>query len=100
MAQVYTMQELQEIITPIAKKHGVKRVSVFGSYGRGEATPQSDVDLSIDCGEQMRTLIHYFAFVLDLEDALGCHVDVVSSRSSDQKFLASIKKDEVKIYEQ
>lgn len=100
MAQVYTMQELQEIITPIAKKHGVKRVCVFGSYGRGEATPQSDVDLSIECGEQMRTLVHYFAFVLDLEDALGCHVDVVSSRSRDQKFLTSIKKDEVQIYEQ
>lgn len=96
---IYTMQELQNIITPIAKKHGVKRVSVFGSYSRGEATANSDIDLSIDSGE-IRTLLHYFAFVYDLEDALGCHVDVVSSNSSDHKFLASIKKDEVRIYEQ
>lgn len=99
MADVYTLQELQEIITPIARKHGVKRVAVFGSYGRGEATPQSDVDLSIESGE-IRSLVHYFSFVLDLEDALGRHVDVVSSDSSDQKFVESIKKDEVKIYEQ
>ena len=46
MAGVYTMQELREKIAPIAKKHGVKRVSVFGSYGRGEATPQSDISNS------------------------------------------------------
>lgn len=100
MARVYSMQELQEIVTPIAKKHGVKRVSVFGSYGRGEATPESDIDLTIECGEQMRTLIHYFSFVNDLEDALGRHVDVVSSESNDKKFLAAIQSDEVKIYEQ
>lgn len=99
MAQVYTMQELQEIITPIAKKHGVKRVSVFGSYGRGEATPQSDVDLSIECGK-IATLFQYFDFVSDLEDTLHCHVDVVSSGSSDRKFLETTKADEVKIYEQ
>ena len=99
MAGVYTMQELRDKIAPIAKKHGVKRVSVFGSYGRGEATPQSDVDLTIDRGE-IKGLLQYSAFILDLEDALGCHVDVVASDSRDQRFLAAIQKDEVKIFEQ
>lgn len=99
MARIFTMQELQEMIAPIAKKHGVKRVSVFGSYGRGEATPQSDVDLSIERGE-IKTLLQYSSFILDLQEALGCHVDVVASDSRNKDFLSAIKEDEVKIYEQ
>ncbi len=47
---MYTLKELSAIITPIAQKHGVRRVSVFGSTARGEAQPGSDVDLLIDAG--------------------------------------------------
>lgn len=96
---VYTLQQLQAIIAPIAKKHGVKRVSVFGSYGRGQATPSSDVDLSIEKG-RIQTMLQYFAFVHEIQDALQCHVDVITSDIRDQSFLEAIRKDEVKIYEQ
>lgn len=41
----FTIQELKNIITPIAQAHGVKSVSLFGSYSRGVATTDSDVDL-------------------------------------------------------
>ena len=47
----YTIQELQRIIAPIAHAHGVKSVSLFGSYSKGHATTQSDVDLKIEKGQ-------------------------------------------------
>lgn len=47
----YSIDELKTIITPIAKQHGVKSVSIFGSYSRGTASADSDVDLKIEKGE-------------------------------------------------
>ena len=96
---IYTLQQLQAIISPIAKRHGVKRVSVFGSYGRGQATTSSDVDLSIEKGK-IQTMLQYFAFVNDVQDALKCHVDVITPDIRDKCFLETIRKDEVKIFEQ
>ena len=46
--KVYTINEIKGIVAPIAKKHGVNKVYLFGSYARGEATPSSDVDLCVE----------------------------------------------------
>ena len=46
----YSIDELRRIIAPIASSHGVESVSVFGSYSRGNATADSDVDLKIEKG--------------------------------------------------
>lgn len=61
----------------LAKRHGVKHVSVFGSLARGEASPGSDVDFLVDV-EEGRSLFDLIAFKLDAEDLLGREVDVVT----------------------
>ena len=94
---IYTIDEIRRKVVPIAKKYGVKRLSLFGSYARGDADDQSDVDFLIERGKIVG--IEYFGFVYDLEDELGCHVDVVTTGISDKKFLADIQKDEVLLYE-
>lgn len=98
MPNPYTIPELRTIIAPIARKHGVKRVSVFGSIARGEAHPGSDVDLCIDTGD-IRSLLGIIFFRLDAEEALKTSVDIVTTGSNDKKFLAAIKPEEVLIYE-
>lgn len=95
----YSVEEIRDKVVPIAQKHGVKRLSLFGSYARGEADHGSDVDFLIERGK-IRGLLGYFSFVNDLEDELKCHVDVVSSGISDKEFLAAIKNDEVLLYEE
>lgn len=99
MNHQYSIEELRAIITPIARKHGVKRVAVFGSYGRNQATADSDVDLFIEKGK-IRTLVHLLAFQLDTEEALNTHVDLIASDTHDKEFIDLIKPDEVTIYEQ
>ena len=47
MAVQYTIDQLKDIITPIAKQYGVESISLFGSYSKGNPTDQSDVDLKI-----------------------------------------------------
>ena len=44
----YTIEELRKIITPIAQAHGLRSVSLFGSYSKGTARRDSDVDLKIE----------------------------------------------------
>lgn len=95
----FSIDYIRSKTIPIAKKHGVKRLSLFGSYARGEADHGSDVDFLIERGK-IRGLLGYFSFVNDLEDELKCHVDVVSSGISDKEFLAAIKNDEVLLYEE
>ena len=50
--KVYTIEEIKNIVTPIAKAYGVQRVFLFGSYARGNATSSSDLDFRIDRGTQ------------------------------------------------
>lgn len=95
----YTIKELKRLIAPVAQKHGVKRVSVFGSVARGDAHAGSDVDLCIDTGK-IASLLGLIAFRLDAEAALHTSVDLVTTGSSDREFLKMIEPEQVTIYEQ
>ncbi len=97
VAMPYTIDELRKIISPIAAEHGVKSVSLFGSYSKGSASINSDVDLKIEKG-QLRSMFQICGFRLAVEDALKLSVDLVTSESSDREFLAMIEKDEVLLY--
>ncbi len=99
--KVYTIEEIRAKAVPIAKKYGVKRLSLFGSYARGEAYSLSDLDfLMDDGGSKVKTLLDYVGLVYDLENEFGCHVDLVSNGIQYKKFLAAIKQDEVLFYEE
>lgn len=93
----YSVEELRSIVSPIAQKHGVASVSLFGSYSKGEADAHSDVDLKIEKGA-LRSLFQICSFRLAVEDALKLPVDLVTSESSDKAFLDMIAKDEVLLY--
>ena len=94
----YTVDEIRIKAVPIARKYGIKRMGLFGSYARGEQNDNSDLDFLIDEGN-MRGLYQYMGLILDLEDTFGCHVDVVMDGIEDHAFLDRIKKDEVVLYE-
>jgi predicted nucleotidyltransferase len=69
----------REVIRRIAAKHGARNVRVFGSVARGEARPDSDVDLLIEAGP-VTTPWFPGGLVADLEALLGRRVDVVTER--------------------
>lgn len=97
MTEKYSIQELKDIVTPLAQKYGAQRVYLFGSYARRDMTESSDVDLRIDKGS-IRGLA-LAGFLVDLEDALGLKVDLIPTSSLDGQFLSSIQEDEVLLYE-
>jgi predicted nucleotidyltransferase len=74
------ISESRDLIKRIAAEHGALNVRVFGPRARGDARPDSDVDLLIDVGP--RTSSWFPAgLVLELERALGFRVDVVTERA-------------------
>ena len=50
MDRIYTVPELQALLSPIFRAHGVRKATLFGSYAKGMATPRSDIDLLVDSG--------------------------------------------------
>lgn len=63
---------------------GVRHLSLFGSVARGDAGPESDVDVLVEF-DGRTTFDRYMDLVLALQDWLGRRVDVVTQRSLARK---------------
>ena len=97
MERLYTVNQIRDIVVPIAMRHGVRSVSLFGSYATNRATAGSDVDLKIEKGA-LKSLLDLSRFRLAVEDALKLPVDLVTTQCSDTAFLKDIEKGEVLLY--
>ena len=105
---IYTLDELRAIIAPIAEKYQIPAVYVFGSYARGEATEDSDVDLLIDReGSKIRGLFDMGGLYNDLNETLGKELSLVTEQSLWQpdprqimrRFATNVLRERVSLYE-
>ncbi|MBR0519079.1 nucleotidyltransferase domain-containing protein [bacterium] len=92
-----SVEKIKDVVCPLAKKYGVERVYLFGSYARGEATEKSDVDLRIDRGA-MRGF-KCGGFYADVKEGLNCNLDILTTKQLRDDFLANIKKEEILLYD-
>ena len=83
-------------IIKVAANHGARNLRVFGSVARGETTPASDLDLLINL-DPGRTLLDLIAVKQDLEDLLGCAVDVVTEDAVSPHIRDQVLKDAVSL---
>ena len=101
-SRIYSVDEIKSIVAPIAMRHGLQRVFLFGSYARGSATDTSDIDLCVDAAN-LKGMFALGRLYADLEDALDKKLDLVTVKSlqynSDTSFLENLRKDQVLIYE-
>ena len=67
-------------IRRIARKNGVVRLSVFGSFAHGKPTRESDLDLLVEF-EPGRDLLDLIGLKQELEEFLGRKVDIVTERA-------------------
>lgn len=62
-----------------AARYGARNVRLIGSVARGDAGPDSDLDLLVEL-ERGRSLLDHAALVIELETILGCRVDVATEQ--------------------
>ena len=100
--RIYSISEIKRIVAPIALRHRLDRVFLFGSYARGTADSGSDIDLCVDAAN-VKGMFALGGLYADLEDALGKKLDLVTLNAlraqADTRFLESMQKDGVLIYE-
>lgn len=91
------IQEIKDKTAPIFKQYGVRRAAVFGSVAKGNAGPQSDVDVLIEI-DQPLGLLTYARLNYTLEDVLQKKVDLVKKNAIKPAFKDSILENLVYIY--
>jgi hypothetical protein len=67
---VYTLSQIQEKVIPVCRDWGLTKLMLFGSYARGEATADSDIDLVVYDDEKKLSGSNFYALVGDLRDLL------------------------------
>ncbi len=96
--KIYTLDEIKSIAVPIAKRYQIAGLYLFGSYARGEATAQSDLDFRVDRG-QMTDLLELGGLYSDLETGFAQKkLDVLTTQMLSSDFLRHIQPEEVTIY--
>ena len=80
MVALADIQKQRNEILRLAERHGARHVRLFGSVVRGEASPASDLDILVHFDDD-RSLLDHVALKQDLEDLLGCRVDVVEDEA-------------------
>jgi uncharacterized protein len=93
---VAALREKRSEILAIAARYGAHNLRVFGSVARGDSGPGSDVDIVVEF-EPGRSLLDQGGLIMDLEDALGCKVDLLSDRGMRPRLRARVEAEAVAI---
>ena len=94
---------LRTKVEPLLRPYA-RRISVFGSYARGESTPQSDVDLLVALKPSEKRpplgLFEVIRLERELGKKLGCAVDLVTEEGLSPRIRPNVEKDKVVLYEE
>ncbi len=96
--KIYSIEEIKNIVARVASNYQIVSVYLFGSYARGEATENSDLDFIVEWKEGTRRTLIY-AFAEDLQIAFGKEVDVfeIHELNPGTEFESSVLRDRMKV---
>jgi len=95
---VYTVEKIKDIVKPIADKYNVQSIYLFGSYARGEANENSDLDFLVFGGDKFK-LTNIFALAEELRSAFQIQVDVfeINEINADSDFYSTIMNERLSV---
>ena len=103
---VYTLEEIKQNVLPLVRKYGIPAIYLFGSYARGEAAEDSDLDFLVDTtGTRLTSLLTLGELYCDLEEIFHKKIDLVTVRAvmqdvrtdSDRDFRDTVIRERVKL---
>lgn len=90
---------IRKAVAPIARSYGVKKLYLFGSYAKGIADEDSDVDLLLEKGSPM-SLLKLSGMRQKVQEALNLSVDLVTTAGIEESFRNEIAGTEILLYEE
>jgi len=99
MEKKYKLEEIRKMVAPVAADFGIQKLSIFGSYARGDEVGNSDIDFHIIDRGTLRGLIQLAAFELALEQLFDIKIDVVTTSSLFDDVKQNIEREEIVVYE-
>ena len=81
--------QLQEQKPYLQEKYPLTAIGVFGSYSRGEARPESDVDILVEFSRPIGFEVADLA--MELEEILGENVDIVSKKAISERMMPFVE---------
>lgn len=92
--------DISSVVSRVLARYDVREAYLFGSFARGEQTPDSDIDLRLVCGNTI-TFGTLYELSLELEKELGRKVDIVTNPPEHMRppFRKNLEQDEVRLYE-
>ncbi|MCL2172012.1 MAG: nucleotidyltransferase domain-containing protein [Defluviitaleaceae bacterium] len=95
-----SLDELKNLISPIATELGLERIIVFGSYARGDCGESSDLDLIIDSGGKLKGK-HLFSAIYKIDKIIPAKADIfeLSEVVNPSQTYSAILREGVTIYE-
>ncbi|CAN5500972.1 nucleotidyltransferase family protein [soil metagenome] len=85
------LYKLRENKPELKKKYSIAELGLFGSYARGEAKEDSDIDVLVSFDGPIG--MEFIQMVYDLEAIFNQKVDLVSRRAIKPRMLPFIEKD-------
>lgn len=105
---IYTLEEIKAKTLPLIQKYHIPAMYLFGSYARGDASEESDIDFLIDTtGTNLTSLLRLGALYCELEETFGKRIDLITMRAilqapsmeSDVDFRNTVLKERVKLHD-
>lgn len=92
------LDEINSVVKELLKRYNAEYALLFGSYARGEATPESDIDIVIIVGKNFVPR-NIFALAEDLREMTGRDADVFEIRevNTETPFYESVMKEGIRI---
>lgn len=99
--KIYKIEEIKSKLYPIFRSYPVYKAMLFGSYAKGIATEQSDIDIVIDSKGELLN-IDFYGILEDIKEQLNKNVDLfeISELKRNADICSSIKKEGIVLYEQ
>lgn len=97
---ILSINEIKEKLAPIATKYGVNKILLFGSYSKGTANSESDLDFYIADKGKLHSLLELSGMILDLQECFRCEIDLLSGKIEDSDLFNNIFREGVVVFDQ
>jgi hypothetical protein len=97
--KVYTIEEIKDIVVPVLKGFGVKKIGIFGSYAKGKANSRSDIDLLVILPDKF-DLLSYLNIESKLKETFKKEIDILDYRCIPTYMKDAILDGSITVYEE